>query len=59
MGKSSKETDGGEHSAKGKRQVLQGSHAVCPPLRQQEVDPLDNHTDAAGGVPYLRSIPHG
>ncbi len=59
MGKSRPDTEGGDHSAKGKHHVLQGSHAVCPPLWQQDVEPLNNCAGAAGGVSYLRSLPHG
>jgi hypothetical protein len=50
MGKSRPDTEGGEHSTKGKCQVLPGSCAVCPPLWQQDVEFVNNRTGAAATV---------
>ncbi len=40
-------------------QVLQGSHAICPPIWQQDMETLDNCLGVAGGVSHLCSLPDG
>jgi hypothetical protein len=59
MGKSRTGTDGGQHSAKGKRQVLRGSCAVCPSIQQRDVEPLNSCPGTAGGVLHLRGLLNG
>ncbi len=59
MGKSRTGADGGQYTAKGKRQVLQGSHAIYPLIWQQDLEPLDNRLGAAGGDTHSRSLPDG
>jgi hypothetical protein len=40
-------------------QVLQGSYAVCPSIRQQDLEPINNCLGVAGGVSHLHSLPDG
>ncbi len=40
-------------------QVLQGSHAVCPSIRQQDLESLHNRLGAARGVSHLHGLPDG
>ena len=39
--------------------VLQGSGAVCAPLRERDLELDQNRTSTAGRVPYSRRLPDG
>jgi hypothetical protein len=49
MGKSRTGADGGQHTPKDEHQVLQGSRAICFPIRQQDLEPLNNRLGTAEG----------
>ncbi len=59
MGESWTGPDSRQYSANGQRQVLQGSHAICPIIRQRDLESHDNRLGVAWGVPHLRSLPDG